>query len=139
MSENGTFSRNFHEFYDNKGPTLSIIKSKNNNIFGGFTPLNWNSNNIRFKDETNSTFLFSLNLMKKLDIINIKKYAIFCYSNNGPYFGASDLRLDQNMKKGQTFANTSCSYLSNNNLITGGHGDNEFFEVEDLEVFEVKY
>ena len=76
MSENGAFSKNFHEFFDNKGISLSIIKTKNNNILGGFTPLNWTSNNTAIKDEKNSTFLFSLNLIKKFDIINIKNYSI---------------------------------------------------------------
>ena len=127
MSENGAFSKNFHEFCDNKGPSLSIIKTKNNNIFGGFTPLNWNSNNTAIKDEKNSTFLFSLNLMKKFDIINIKNYSIYYFPNNAPYFGASDIRLEKNMKKGQTFTNDSCNFISNNSLITERHGDNEFF------------
>ncbi len=32
----------FHELCDKKGPTLSVIKSKAGNVFGGYTSLNWN-------------------------------------------------------------------------------------------------
>jgi hypothetical protein len=32
----------FHELCDNKGATISFIKSKDHNkIFGGFTPIGW--------------------------------------------------------------------------------------------------
>ena len=44
------------------------------------------------------------------------------------------------MKKGSTYANKKCNFLSNNNLeLTGGKGDNEDFEVEELEVFKIIY
>ena len=42
MSENGSECIDFLKYCNNKGPTLTIIETKNNNIFGGFTPLNWN-------------------------------------------------------------------------------------------------
>ena len=41
MSENGYASKDFHKFCDNQGPTLLLIETKDNKIFGGFTPLNW--------------------------------------------------------------------------------------------------
>ena len=42
------------------------------------------------------------------------------------------------MKKGYTYANSSCNFLSNNNLeLTGGKGESESFEVEDFEVYKV--
>ena len=41
MSVNGSSSQDFHKYCDNKGPTLTIIKTTKNRIFGGFTPLNW--------------------------------------------------------------------------------------------------
>ena len=61
MSLNGSSCNDFHKYCDNKGPTLTIIKTTNNKIFGGFTPLNWeNSGNGENKyDKSNQTFLFS--------------------------------------------------------------------------------
>ena len=44
------------------------------------------------------------------------------------------------MKVGLTYANTECNFLSNNNLeLTGGKGDNEELNAEELEVYKVKY
>ena len=41
MSENGTKSEHFHKYCDNKGPTLTIVKTTKNKIFG--------VSNIRFE------------------------------------------------------------------------------------------
>lgn len=38
-SENNFSSSKFHQNCDNKGPTLTIIKSNNGKIFGGFTTI----------------------------------------------------------------------------------------------------
>ena len=43
MSENGSKSEDFHKYCDNKGPTLTLIKTTKNRIFGGFSPLSWNN------------------------------------------------------------------------------------------------
>ena len=43
MNENGTKANDFHKYCDNKGPTLTLVKTADNKIFGGFTPLNWKS------------------------------------------------------------------------------------------------
>ena len=40
MSINGSTSKDFHKYCDNKGPTLTIVKTTKNKIFGGY-PLNW--------------------------------------------------------------------------------------------------
>ena len=139
MSENGYTSNDFHKFCDNKGATLCLIKTTKNKIFGGFTPLNWgNGNNIY--DKSNQTFLFSLNLKKKFDLIKKENYAICNVKDNGPYFGNADLYLKDNMKTGETYANNVCHYFSNNNIeLTGGKGVSENFEVEEFEVFKVLY
>ena len=44
------------------------------------------------------------------------------------------------MKQGYSYANSSCNFLSNNNLeLTGGKGENEKFDTEELEVYRVIY
>ena len=73
-------------------------------------------------------------------MINKDKYAIKFYSNWGPQFGDIDFGLKEDMKKGETYANINCNYLSNNNLeLTGGKGNSEEFEVDEFEVYKVTY
>ena len=141
MTENGTDGKSFHRFCDKKGPTLILIKTTKNKIFGGFTPLNWENNGKSKIDESNQTFIFSLNLNKKFDMINANRKAIQGFSvDYGPNFGDYDLGLKNSLKEGMTYANSSCNYLSNNKLeLTGGNGDNDTFQTEEFEVYQVIY
>ena len=131
----------FHKYCDNKGPTLTLVKTTNNKIFGGFTPLNWESGNDLLKvDKNNQTFIFSLDLMKKFDMINNEKAAIYCDKMKGPIFGASDINIQSNMKKCITYANVYTNFLSNNNLeLIGEKGDHETINIDDFEVFKIIY
>ena len=139
MSEHGTKSEDFHNLCDNKGPTLILIKTTKNRIFGGFTPLHWAKTGSGIKDPSNQTFIFSLDLNKKFDILKIEEQAIN-RSGDGPKFGDCDIKIETNMKNGVSFANSNCNFLSDNNLeLTGGHGDSEKFETDELEIFKVIY
>lgn len=85
-STNGFGGSNFHTFCDNKGPTLSIIKTTGNYIFGGFTNISWDLSN-QYKHDT-SSFLFSVNKQTKYPIgVNNYQNAIYCGSSYGPTFG----------------------------------------------------
>ena len=65
---------------------------------------------------------------------------IYCSNNYGPNFGNCDFDLQGNMKNGGSYANKSCSFLKDNNLeLTGGKGNKEDFETEELEVYKVIY
>jgi len=59
-SANGWTSANFHSNCDNKGPTITIIKTNKDKIFGGFTSLPWDQSGSYRQDTT--AFLFSVNL-----------------------------------------------------------------------------
>ena len=140
MSENGTNSEDFHKFCDNKGPTLTLVKTSENKIFGGFTPLSWSNDGVYFYDLSNQTFIFSLNLKKKYNMIKKDGYAIYCSKECGPSFGSADFRLNENMKIGASYANNNCNFLSHNNLeLTGGKGNDENFETDEFEVYLVIY
>ena len=40
-SRDGWEASRFHANCDNKGPTVTVVKSRNNNIFGGYTEQSW--------------------------------------------------------------------------------------------------
>ena len=140
-SENGFTSKDFHDYCDNKGPTLLLIKTTKDQIFGGFTPLNWGyDHNDEIIDKLGLTFLFSLTNNKIYDIINKEKEAIRNFISNGPYFGNSDLSLGDNLQYGVTFANSYCNFFSDNNLeLVGKTGNYSSFEVLEFEVYKVIY
>ena len=141
MSENGESWEDFHKYCDNKGPTLVLIKTTKDKIFGGFTPLNWKKEeNTYIKDISNQTFIFSLNLNKKFDMKNFEQKALRYKTKFGPIFGDKDIALNENMKSGISFTNKNCNFLSNNNLeLTGGNGESETFENEEVEVFKINF
>ena len=74
----------FHKECDYKNHILIICKSKNE-IFGGYTPLGFNSFDEYGKD--NDSFLFSLNKLQKYpkDSYNDTE-SLWCYKNYGPCF-----------------------------------------------------
>ena len=140
MSENGTKSTDFHTYCDNKGPTLILVKTTKNKIFGGFTPLNWKNEGDGIKDINNQTFIFSLNLMKKYNMIKKDGYGIYCSKGYGPVFGNGDFRLNKDMKQGETYANKHCNFFCDNNLeLTRGKKESEYYEAEEIEVYKVIY
>ena len=112
MSVNGSSSTDFYNYCDYKGPTLTIVQTTKNKIFGGFTPLNWETNISNKYDNNNQAFIFSLDLLKKYDFINKKRIAIYCSKQNGPYFGGRDFSIESNMKKGETYSNTVTNFIS---------------------------
>jgi hypothetical protein len=58
-SRDGYTAAKFHSLCDNKGPTLNLIKSEHNKIFGGYTSINWGYNTSSYKPD-DKAFIFSL-------------------------------------------------------------------------------
>ena len=141
MSINGYSNKDFYKYCENIGPSLTLIKTTKNKIFGGFTPLNWKKKAGNIYDKSNQTFIFSLNLMKKYEMLDKEnKKAIYCTESYGPCFGDIDLCLKENLKNGETYANVYCNFLSNKNLeLTGGKANNETFEAEEFELYKVNF
>ena len=78
--------------------------------------------------------------MKKYDMIDNKKQAIYCGSFYGPHFGGRDFSIESNMKKAEAYSNKKTNFLSNNNLeLTGDKGNDISFDIEDFEIFKVNY
>jgi hypothetical protein len=53
----GFKAEDFHSRCDNKGPTITVIKSVNGKTFGGFTNLNWHNKDSWIAGEEKS-FIF---------------------------------------------------------------------------------
>jgi len=85
-SRDGFSSSMFHSKCDGVLGTLTVVKSTNNNIFGGYTEADW-SGYYQYQNDANA-FLFSLvnsyNTSVKMNVIQPQN-AIYTY--NGPIFG----------------------------------------------------
>jgi hypothetical protein len=77
----------FHSLCDNKGPTLSIIKTTSGHTFGGYTKASWEPHNSGIWKHDTSSFLFSVDKLTKYPITKDYDKAIRCYSSYGPIFG----------------------------------------------------
>ena len=103
----------FHSLCDQRKNNLTIIKSTNGNIFGGFSEMEWNSTNREYYDP--NAFVFSLvnkeNKPFKVKVSD-KEYSIFCTGDEGPIFGSGhDIFIAANSNSNEdSFSNFGNSY-----------------------------
>jgi len=140
-SQDGFKAVNFHTKCDEKPNTLIIIKSKNGNVFGGYTEQSWSGKG--YKSDPNA-FLFSL-INKDSKPIKMKCInsdgAIYCSNNIGPNFGLMDLKIsfDSNLNTesssniGYSYEHPDYEYDSNEAQLFLA-GSNEF-QVLEIEVY----
>ena len=57
--KNGFKAEAFHNCCDNKGPTLTIVKSEKEKVFGAYTDIPWSSK-MGYNNGNGNTFVFSL-------------------------------------------------------------------------------
>ena len=136
-SEHGGDAEIFHERCDEFEGTLVIIKTKDDNMFGGYTKLSWDEEDGKEKRDENA-FVFSINLEKLyFYFYNDKKFNIFCDKNKGPCF-VGMFSVPEQILKGKGFVDTfgiQC-YEGENDKYEINGGKNEFF-IEEMEVFQV--
>jgi len=106
-SQDGFGAAKFHTNCDNNANTITIVKSTNDNIFGGYTEQTWNHTG-NYKADPNS-FIFSLinKLNEPIKIKWSKNNVIYCDKSFGPKFGATDFYIANN----SNINTTSCSNL----------------------------
>lgn len=133
----------FHKYCDNQGPTLTLYKSNMDRVFGGYTPINWQSRGTNFKEGGNS-FIFSLRddetfskLLHNLDGFEIHDYAGYLPSFSSDIYNTPSntvnfqsqlgtyYKLPDDIQKGSQEAN---SYLA------GEYN----FTIKDVEVYKVE-
>jgi hypothetical protein len=59
-SRDGFRSSNFHSKCDRKSPTVTMILTTKNFVFGGFTPIEWDSAGSYKADNSHQSFVFSV-------------------------------------------------------------------------------
>ena len=80
----------FHELCVEKDPTITIMKSKDGRVFGGFAMQSWDSQTKWKADE--KAFIYSIDRQQIYRVIDSQK-ALYCSSGFGPSFGWAALGL----------------------------------------------
>jgi hypothetical protein len=144
-SRDGFTASNFHEKCDNRTNTLTLIETTKGFIFGGFTPIAWESNtNLNKPDSSGRSFLFSLQNARNSEprkfMLMSGKNAIYCNSSCGPCFsGHCDLSVQYNCNTStNNSTNLGGSYVNDTGIdgklvFTGEHN----FTVKEIEVFTI--
>ena len=81
---NGDDLKTFHKFCDKIYPSVIVVKTESNYIFGGYTKESWENISTYANDPT--AFLFSINNQKRIKVKNCER-AIVRTHNYGPIFG----------------------------------------------------
>jgi hypothetical protein len=163
-SRDGFKAKDFHDRCDGHSNTLVLILDTTGNIFGGFTPLSWESriwngkqgleNNVPKADPSLSSFIFTLHNPHNTPAMKFPlrstrcEYAILCESTSGPVFGHGrpDIWIDDNCNTGPlnhtkgfggTYDIENCSrFLSRAGSAQFLTGS-DTFTVREIEIFEV--
>ena len=125
---------NFHQKCDNKNNILVICKSRNE-VFGGFTPLAFLSNDSYGND--NDSFVFSITSLKKYPKYeHDKNISIWRYKNYGPCF-SYDLCFKENSMNKVSFSqknyNIPKKFIDKNKAIAS----KDCFILDALEIYEI--
>jgi hypothetical protein len=142
----GFKAKEFHHRCDRHANTLTVILDTKGNIFGGFTPVEWDRNSGSKADDSLKSFLFTLknphNIPARRFALKAEKKqrAILCCSEMGPCFGdPCDMAVRDNCNA-DTWSDTSLGWCYTNDtglsmfvVFTGS--DN--FQVKEIEVFGI--
>eukprot|EP01083_Nonionella_stella_P013628 38323_1 len=151
MSKHGASSRQFHALCDNKGATLTVIKSKKyHHVFGGYTSMDWQTNYVGYHVKDKDAFLFLLRsqFSDKAHVFpGHNECGVYHNVSSGPAFGDStNCALSVTVKQNQSFDGYVCAQNDAFNMIgnelCGGKAfetkkKRYNFEIEDYEVFKV--
>jgi hypothetical protein len=143
-SRHGFDAGDFHGRCDGHANTLTLIEDTAGNIFGGFTPVEWESGWKRKADPSVKSFLFSLknphDFPARKFVLKAEKKdkAIYCYYSGGPNFWDIGVKDNCNANTdswtyhfGRSYANDT-GLFGNTFLTRSGN-----FTVREIEVFEI--
>ena len=147
-SKHGDTAKYFHMKCDYIGPNMILVKTKKNFIFGGVTTKSWKhllkdtkkddpEYGTEIKDE--KAFGFSINLKKIYKNGKPNEFIIFCNNNYGPVFKNYFKIFDECLKNGGICGNMEESNFIGQEKDYEFNGEEEKFEVEDIEVFQIGF
>ena len=142
-SRDGFDAAAFHTKCNNQGPTMTIIQSKNNYLFGGYTMIPWSSNPGWMQDGT--AFLYTLTNPHNIPCTKYSLNAayiaqtVFHDDRFGPVFGAGN---DLVVAGGSNANYSSRTNFPNTYIDTTGKGNGTFtgalnFTTSDIEVYRL--
>ena len=136
--KNGFTGSGFHSICNGKAPTVCIIKSQQQHIFGGYTEVAWSSSNAYRSDPNSFIYLLQSKRGDKPEKWTCKNtsYSVYHHSSYGPTFGGYDFYLCNNCNTtNSSYANLGHSYNAprDNNKLAGSYN----FKVLDYEVFQI--
>lgn len=142
-SRDGFSTKTFHARCDNRRPTIAIIQSHNNCLFGGYTSTSWDSSGSYKTDA--AAFLFTLTNPHNIPPTKyfIKHYrvgnAIYGNDRYGLTFGAGhDIYLtNDSNSNGSSYIRFPHSYTDTTGKNENTFTDDQYFTTSDIEVFEL--
>jgi hypothetical protein len=153
-SRDGFKARAFHRRCNHHANTLTVILDTGGNIFGGFTPVAWESrvwngkvgkaSNCYKADDHEKSFVFTLKNPHKVAARRFKlkaeekHHAIYCNAQWGPHFGY-DIGVSDNWNT--NIESSTClgsTYTNDTELDRGIFFSGSYhFQVKEIEVFEI--
>ena len=135
----------FHTFCDNKGPTITLIKSVGDCIFGGYSDVSWTSSGGYAASTDAFLFAFVSNGLGTTPfrgrVFQNSGNAISLSGDSGPTFGAShDLHISSDSNSNTlSFMNWGYTYELPDGYTYGGNGQTWIcgynFQTIEIEVF----
>ncbi len=148
-SENNFCKDQFHEKCDSIPHTLTLCETVHGKVIGGYTPLVWNKSCQKLKDESGSSFIFSLSNNHKF-VLDKSKDAIQQNSLYGPCFGdgGNDFYIANSANTQNSYALINKSYFNENYKagdgesymkFTGNPDKTHFYQTKDWEAWALEF
>ncbi|KAF2069066.1 hypothetical protein CYY_009613 [Polysphondylium violaceum] len=139
-SKDGFEASAFHSKCDGKGATITIIKTTECNIFGGYNSQSWNSNGVGYGDD--KCFLFTMANRHEIPPTKYKQtIAITPVSglpNYGVVFGGKDIVIGNPCNTNVNTQSFPSSFVDTTNKGNETFASDQNFTVLDIEVFTVQ-
>jgi hypothetical protein len=143
-SRDGFGANEFHRLCDGHANTVTLIHDTEGNIFGGYTPVMWDSSTGKKADPSMKSFLFTLKNPYHLPErrfnlkVDKKHRAIGCFAGRGPCFRDIGVSSHCNANNNSFTFHFGSSYTNDSGIdarmfFTGS----DKFTVTEIEVFEI--
>jgi hypothetical protein len=133
----------FHAKCDGRPNILMLILTAKGSVFGGFTPLAWDSSGTYKHDDTRKSFIFTLknpqNTEPRKFALSSSQNAIYCHSTYGPTFWSHDIYVaDSYNVNASRYTNIGNAYvngtwMNGQQILTG----EQHFTVKEIEVVSI--